>query len=343
MTERTVAASVARALLDYAVARGASADALADHAHVDRDDLLDHDNRLPFANYVALVRAAKELCNDPALTMHFAEAVDISEFSVVGLLSHASETMLESLTQLNRYGRLVVEVEIRGEQRFVIERNGDQHWVVDTRANPNDFPELTESTFTRMICGPRRFLAQPHILEVQVTHPAPAHRAEYDRIWRVPVTFGAKRNAMRIEPSIYTQRVQLQPRFVFGVLSAHADALLKELEKSKTTRGRVESLIIPVLHKGKVRADVIAARMGVSRQTVYRNLKTEGVTFEQVLDGLRHKLALRYLRSKEISVHETAYLVGFSDPAAFSRAFRRWTGTTPRKVRMSKGPVSGRA
>ena len=57
----------------------------------------------------------------------------------------------------------------------------------------------------------------------------------------------------------------------------------------------------------------------------------EGATFETVLDELRHKMALHYLDGKKVSVNEIAYLVGFSEAAAFSRAFKRWTGTSPRK------------
>jgi AraC-like DNA-binding protein len=57
------------------------------------------------------------------------------------------------------------------------------------------------------------------------------------------------------------------------------------------------------------------------------------MSFEQALDELRHTLALRYLKEKKMSVTETAYLVGFSDPAAFSRAFKRWTGSRPRSIR----------
>lgn len=79
-----------------------------------------------------------------------------------------------------------------------------------------------------------------------------AGRSEFDRIWRIPVTFGARRNAMRIDPSVYAQPVQVQPRFVFDVLSAHGDALLVDLVKSRTTRGRVEALNMPTLHKGEV-------------------------------------------------------------------------------------------
>ncbi len=71
----------------------------------------------------------------------------------------------------------------------------------------------------------------------------------------------------------------------------------------------------------------------MSRQTLFRRLKAEGTSFEKLLDALRHRLALGYLRGDKVSVNETAYLVGFSDPAAFSRAFRRWTGSSPREMR----------
>ena len=90
---------------------------------------------------------------------------------------------------------------------------------------------------------------------------------------------------------------------------------------------------MPILHTGDASMDLVAQRLSVSRQTVYRQLKAEGVTFETVLDELRHKLALHYLTGRKTSVNETAYLVGFSEPAAFSRAFKRWTGASPRSVR----------
>ena len=124
-------------------------------------------------------------------------------------------------------------------------------------------------------------------------------------------------------------------RYVFGVLSERAEALLKELDNSKSTRGRVESLLVPMLHTGDASMDTIASKMGVSRQTLFRKLKAEGTTFEKVLDELRHKMALNYLSGKKVSVNEAAYLVGFSEPAAFSRAFKRWTGSSPRALRAS--------
>jgi len=334
MAELTVGAGLPRGLVKIAVAKGASAAELAQRAGIALADLEDQDNRIPIQNYIALVRAAKELTGDPALALHYGEEVDLSELSITGLIMNASETMGDAFVQMNRFGRLAIEYDGGGD-RFRMQVDERGVWLVDARGNPEEFPELTEITFGRMVCAPRRFLPRPHVLEVHVTHPAPAYRSEYDRIFRCSVVFDAAWNALRMDPETSSFRVALQPRYVFGVLSERAEQLLKELEQSRTTRGRVEALLMPILHTGDIGMDTVAARMAQSRQTLFRRLKAEGVTFEKVLDDLRHRLAKHYLSGRKASVNETAYLVGFSDPAAFSRAFKRWTGQSPRSFRDS--------
>jgi AraC-like DNA-binding protein len=91
-----------------------------------------------------------------------------------------------------------------------------------------------------------------------------------------------------------------------------------------------------LLAAGPVRIDDVARDLGFSRQTLYRRLKAEGMTFEQLLDALRRRLALRFIRDEGLSVKEAAYRLGFSDPAAFSRAFKRWTGASPSEQRGRK-------
>ncbi len=282
------------------------------------------------------MRAGKELCNDPALALHYGETNDISQISVVGLIAHACETMAEAFAQLNRYGRLVIEFDGAPDRfRLAPERGG--LWLVDNRRNPNEFFELTESTFARMICGPRRVGVMSVAKAVHVTHAPPPYRAEYERVFGAPVTFKkADWNAVLIDEASIAQKIAPQPRYVFGVLSERAEILLNSLENSKSTRGRIENLLMPVLHTGYASMDIVAGKMALSRQTLFRKLKTEGTTFEKVLDELRHRLALDYLSGKKVSVNETAYLVGFSDPAAFSRAFKRWTGMRPRTMRAAK-------
>jgi AraC-like DNA-binding protein len=322
MSEATVSAGHANALMEFAAAHGAERARLESLSGITPEALLDRDN---------LMRAAKEITGDPALPLEFGAASDFRKWTVVGLISHASATMREALEQLNRYGRLVTEVDVLANgPRFVsVERDGGL-WLEDRRANPNAFPELTESTWSRFICESRANFPQlTFALAAHVTHAAPAHRAAYERLWQIPVTFGSDRNAIRMNPDWPKLQIQPDNRFAFGILTEHGETLLRELETSKTVRGRVESLLMPILHTGDIGVEAIAAKIGVSRQTLYRNLKAEGVTFELVLDSLRHTMALHYLRGQKVSVNETAYLVGFSDPAAFSRAFKRWTGMSP--------------
>jgi AraC-like DNA-binding protein len=97
-------------------------------------------------------------------------------------------------------------------------------------------------------------------------------------------------------------------------------------------RAEVERRLEPLLDSGEVGIERVARDLGYSRQTLYRRLKAEGSTYEQLLDGLRRRLALRFM-SEGLSVKDSAYRLGFSDPAAFSRAFKRWTGTSPSVMR----------
>ncbi len=331
-SELTVSAGLADGLLRLAVEKGADRTALLARAGIDAKLLDDVDNRIPLSNYVTLMRAGQELAHDPALALHYGETNDMARISVVGLVAYACKTMAEVMAQLNRYGRLVIEYD-GPEDRFRLMPKDGALWAVDTRANPNDFHELTESTFARMICGPRRFGVKQIALEVHVTHKRPDYAAEYERIFGAPVKFEAEWNAARIDTTWLSHPIGVEPRYAFGIFAERADALLKNLENSKTMRGRAEAALMPVLHTGNADIDTVAAKLGMSRSTLFNRLKDEGTNFTKVLDELRHRMALDYLGAKKVSVNETAYLVGFSEPAAFSRAFKRWTGKSPRAVR----------
>jgi AraC-like DNA-binding protein len=337
MTERTVAAGVALGLMHFAVSKGASQPELVVRSGIKPSNLRAADDRVPFSSYVALMKAGQELCNDPALALHFAAEVDLSGMSVLGLLTHASETMLGAFNQLNRYHRLVSESEQTGVHERFQHWSADRRnlWLVDTLECPKDFPESVEQSLGRLVCGPRRFHPAPFAKEIHFIHAPPPYYLEYERVLRSPVVFNSDKNALLIAKTWPSQPIAPGRRYTFGLLSAQADAMLKRLERGKTVRSCAERLLMNVLHTGQVRMEAIALAMGVSRPTLHRQLKAEGTTYEVLRDELRHRMTLYYLKGKKVSVNETAYLVGFSDPATFFRAFKRWTGTTPRR-RMPK-------
>ncbi|UTW59803.1 AraC family transcriptional regulator [Kordiimonas sp. SCSIO 12603] len=335
MNIATVSAGYFSAHLEFACAHGANREDLLTRADASASQLENPDNRIPLEGYITLTRAAKELTGDPALPLKLGANENFNEISVVGMMCYSAHTMAEGLSLLNRFGYLVAELDVpEKDNRFQIVREGSKTWMVDTRFNANDFPEMTEETWSRFVAETKRtFPDEPHVIEVHVTHAAPEHAAEYEKFMPGPVVFGSDRNALLIHESWLDIQLLYPNVYILGVLSEHAQKLLDELQHSKTTRAQVESLLIPVLHKGNYNMDTVAEQMNISRQTLYRNLKAEEINFEQLLDELREKMAIHYLNGQKASVNETAYLVGFADPSSFSRAFKRWTGQTPGSFR----------
>ena len=111
VSEATVSAGYATDLLALALAKGAARTDLLARAGISEDDLADADNRVAFERFKVLMRAAKEMCDEPALALHFGARNWFLEGSVVGLISAASQTMGEAFVQMNRYARLVIEVD----------------------------------------------------------------------------------------------------------------------------------------------------------------------------------------------------------------------------------------
>src|ERR1044072_2424792 len=218
MAEPSVAAGIVRGIFKVAVARGAHPAAPAAAAGIDPDDRDDQDRRIPLAPYLALIRAGQRLSGDPALALHYGETVDLSEVSIVGLIGHASETMMHAFVQLQRYNKLMTDLDTGPDERYTLDRRGEALWLVEHRTDPNAFHEPTEIAFAQMICGCRQFGVDPFTTAVRVTHADPGYASEYERILGAPVTFGASENAMRLAEGFLFHPIPPPPRHLFGLL-----------------------------------------------------------------------------------------------------------------------------
>lgn len=327
-TRQSVAAGMALGLISHAAQHGADRAALLAMAGLPPD--ADPNMRVPLGAYAAMMRAAARSCDDPAIAIHFAESSNFADLSIVGLIGYAAETMRDALDQLNRFGRLVTDVAVAGPARFTLAMEADGLWLTDNRIDVPPFPELTESTFVRMVAGTRRFgQDEPYATLAEVTHADCGTGAELARALGVPVRFGAARNALRVSVAWQDYRIAQYPRYAFGLFCDHADRLLADLAARDTVASAVERALLPILHSGTVSAPHIARQLGYSEQGLYRALKAEGTHFEALLAGLRHRFALAYLGAGRATLAEIAYLLGYSDVSAFSRAFKRQTGMAP--------------
>ncbi len=303
MAKATVEAAYARALMEFAVSRGSDRRTLIERSGLSLNDLEDRDNRIPLASCTALMQAAIDLCKDPALGLRFGESVRTEDLSVVWQIAGAAKTVGEARATMNRYSRLLRDDGDRGSSLLDLVRDREGVWLEFKHGIYNNGPQFVEAGAAWFVCETRKMLATHHarrsfLKAVHFTHAEPSYRAEYDRVFDAPVVFGSNRNALLVEEDFLGLTMPPSNAYVSRVLSAHAEALLKRLENSTTTSGQVERLLISSLHGGGVSMDMIAARLGVTRQTLARKLKAEGTTFERALDELRHQMALHYLCEK---------------------------------------------
>ena len=81
--------------------------------------------------------------------------------------------------------------------------------------------------------------------------------------------------------------------------------------------------------------DHVASQLGISVRNLQRRLRPLGTTYQQLLDEARQELAIKLIAEGDQPLYEIAYLVGYTEPSAFYKAFRRWTGMTPGEFRQS--------
>jgi AraC-like DNA-binding protein len=117
------------------------------------------------------------------------------------------------------------------------------------------------------------------------------------------------------------------------ILTAHADDLLAERHSVSGLRSMVANQLVSLLPTGQPRAAAVAQRLNMSMRSLARQLADEGTTFGEILERLRRSLSSRYLADDHMSVQQIAWLLGYSEPGAFTHAYKRWTGTTPGQAR----------
>jgi AraC-like DNA-binding protein len=173
------------------------------------------------------------------------------------------------------------------------------------------------------------------------THARPLQVSEHERIFRAPVYYGCPRNELLLDRALLLRAQRhAEPRLV-AMLDRQLGGLLSALPENRSLQDAVRRCMTDELPEGEPAMAAIAAKLHMSSRSLQRRLQSEGTSFAQVLLDLRRDLALRYLRDERIGIAEVGFLLGFLDVAAFQRAFKRWTGTTPAQYRRSTQEQSG--
>jgi len=169
---------------------------------------------------------------------------------------------------------------------------------------------------------------------VRFMHFRSAIPAEFHRLFGDDIAFGAENDSMLFSEHVRDMPLVSADPHLNKLLLVYCDeALASHRAPDQSFRVRVENAIAPLLPHGSVSVDQLAKALGVSRLTFARRLASEGLSFRELLESMRQDLATRHLADPDLSISQVAWLLGYQDVGAFSHAFRRWTGKSPRAAR----------
>ena len=331
MRETTVAASLVIDLLGYLASRGLARERVCLEARLDLAVVDAPDERLAGSAMERLWRVGESLASDPDLGLHAAAAASPGALSILGYVVLNCRTSREALEKLGRYAAL-----LNDGLRVQISREGaDTHLVFEAIAGTDNYvarsPRQPMETMAAGVVCTLAAITEgktvPH--EISFRHAAPASIASHQRILRVAPRFGRPADRMVFRTEDLERPVRSANASLLAVFERHADEMLAHIEEHGPVSRRLLQIVAKRLQGGTPPLGEIASAMAMSARNLQRTLRDEDTSYQDLLDHARRELALRHLATPEGSAAEVAFLLGFADASAFTRAFRRWTGSTP--------------
>jgi AraC-like DNA-binding protein len=329
--EPRISTRLVRPVLRLLRERGAPIEALV-HQGQDFDD---PEARIPFRLACTLLERAAEGTGDPALGLHAATELRPGDFDALEFAAMSSGTVLESILTVNRHLRLLHDA-----ADFTLEVDGaTAKWRFRFSASCELSPQAAEYVMGILVvlgrehAGPR--FGQGG--EARFVHARPRSIVEHKRILRMDVRFGQSDNVL-VLPAGEIQRPLLKSGPALkSVLERMLGERLRQIPPFDDLPARLRGLLAAELQNGTPTLEHLAGKLQVSSRTIRRYLDDLGTTHRDLLRGLRKELAMQYLRDRSLRVSEVALLLGYSEPTAFQRAFRRWTGATVAQFRARPG------
>jgi len=326
----TITAKALRACVLAAGRRGVPPEALLGPLGADPAQLDDPDAHVPIAWVLRAWTEAPVLAGDPAFGLHAAELMAGTRAHVLDYVAAHCQRPRELFACIQRYQRLLMSA---ADLRLDV--SGDVATFSHPRENlpfPRP-PQVDEFVVTEWVLFVRTRSRRGFPLRrVTFAHPRPADTREHARVFQAPVEFGAAVDAIEFDAALLDVELEGADPTLVSVLRRHADALLAAApgpEAPATLAGAVRRHLVGLPPASPASVEEAARTLGTSARSLQRQLLAEGTSFKSVVDDVRRDLSQSYLNDLRYGISEVAFLVGFAEVSAFSRAFRRWTGESP--------------
>ena len=313
--------------------RGLCATELLEHFELKQERLAEPHSRLSIARYMRLGHAAIQLTGDPALGLAIGEHSLLTHLGLAGITAAQAPTVRAAARCISRFEPLYAQ-NYRGASQFIEDNNGA--WFSFYSIAPynayNYF--VVESVLLGWISHLRQVCQ--HDLEIellQIEFPEPSYAPEFAKHLKCPIEFNAQHNRMRLSKKSLALSNPQHCASTWHALLELCEEQLVIKTRSYSLIEQVSQLIAPLLKNGDPKIEHIAQKLHLPAWTLRRKLAAQGTQFRQLINQTRYDLASNYIRDTDLTFGEISWLLGFSSPEAFQRAFKRWTQQTPGEFR----------
>lgn len=317
-------------IINAAEQYGLDPEALLHAAGLDRERMEDPDTRVPVSTIWNLWRIIVERVQEPDLGVNLGRRASAKDFGLVGYILVHSRTLGDALRRMARYAHILtqaIEITLREDENSVeVVIAGDPR--LDALRHPVDARLASLVAVARELTGTEISPARVHF-----PYPRPVRLGEHQGFFRCPLEFDRDEAAVVFHAADAQRSLENADETLVGYLDQLADDVLEALARPGSFVDEVRRAIWLELSDGSPSLKLAASRLGVSVRTLQRRLREEDTSFAEVLDEFRHDLAIHLLRDRRLAIYEVAFLLGYSDPSTFYRAFRRWWGTSPHDFR----------
>lgn len=280
--------------------------------------------RLSASQVTALYRACVEVTHDPYFGLTAGRFIHVSNLHALGYALMASRSLLDFCLRLERYFALA-------SQSAAMRVTRDAHEVALRFHHRTHLCGETEDAFAMFLLRFMRLLYRQDLspLRVELHRACPNEGPQpYAQAFGVTPAFGQNESALVFAAAAMDDPLSGECAELAQYNDKIAAEYLARLDRADVS-ARVRATIIKMLAAGDCTRSQLAQQLCMSQATLQAKLAQRGTSFQDLLSETRHELALGYLAQRSLSVTEITFLLGFTDTSNFTRAFKRWTGSSP--------------
>jgi AraC-like DNA-binding protein len=327
--------ALVKSLLAYAVQREVPAAQLCALAGLSLNDVQGkHPLNITHKQLNNLWLNACHLSGDPLFGLHLGESMQASALGMVGLIIQHSSTIGEALTQAASYTHLITDLfgmqVTQHKQGVTVQLIPYKDGLQDRSFAFQQMMDLFMAYTLHEMDGLVLQTIRPKLVKL----PFHSHsEAAYRRVLRCDNLKKSKEYLIEFDKQHWDIPVLTANYEMQSLLLQKIGAVDDSLANIPSLRARLSSYLLANAYLGIPSLEDLAANFNTSARTLQRRLQEEGITYQQLAESVRKSLALHYLQSGSYPIKEISYILGYNELSAFTRAFKRWTGSSPAKFK----------